>query len=156
MSDEISFNTKRLDALIKAFGGDLPKVRVGVLGDSSHRIGGEGPTNAEVGASHEFGTSKMPVRSFLRVPISENLMKYLEKGMMLDKKELELVVQSSSILAWVAKIGITAERIVQDAFSSGGFGKWPSWKTPGYQNNTGQLLVDTQQLRNSITSEVKK
>ena len=50
-------------------------------------------------------------------------------------------------------MGAVGESIVQDAFSTGGFGKWKPSRMENKQ--TKQTLVETQQLRNSITSDVK-
>lgn len=177
MSDEaFDLNSKSLDGLLKVLKGDMKRVRVGILGGKTTRNdapvdGGssinatkksgapktnfEVSTNAAVGAIHEFGTDKMPMRSFLRVPIAENLQKRLESSGAFGPDELARVVKETSFLPWLQRIGAVAERIVSDAFDTGGFGKWPKWKTKGYTSNTGQVLVDTQQLRNSITSDVK-
>ena len=158
MSDDtVTINVKGLDQLLKALKAGPPIARVGILGDKTVRSGGGSfQTNAEIGAAHEFGTSKMPARSFLRVPISQNLQKEMESSGALDKKTLNEVVKQGSVLPWVKKIAILAEGIVADAFDTAGFGKWPGWKNPNYTNNSGQLLVDTKQLRDSITSEVKE
>lgn len=158
MSDEaFTLNTKNLDAVLKALKENMSRARVGILGDKTNRTSGgkQAPTNATIGAYHEFGTDKMPQRSFLRVPIAENLQKNLESSGAFGKDEMMQVAKSGTMLPWLLKISAIAEKIVGDAFDTGGFGKWPKWKTKGYENNTGMLLVDTQQLRNSITSEVK-
>lgn len=175
MSDETTVNTKGLDQLLKALKGRPPVARIGILGDSprasapseiSHlelmrkRTKPKGAeinptTNATVGAAHEFGTSRLPQRSFLRVPISENLEKQMENSGALDNDALADVIKAGSVIPWLKKITAIAEGIVAEAFDTGGFGKWPAWKTKGYTNNTGDILVDTQQLRNSISSEVK-
>lgn len=155
MSDEAAYtvNLRGLDKLLKALGTKPPKARIGILGNSAARSDG-GPSNAQVGAWHEFGTSKLPVRSFLRVPITENLQKEMEKSGAFDKDALANVLATGSILPWLKKVMIMAEGIVADAFDSGGFGKWkPSDMT---RKKNHQTLVETQQLRNAITSEVKE
>jgi phage gpG-like protein len=175
MSDEaFTLNTKNLDGLLKALKTNMSKARVGILGQKTVRgqvevKGGKSvnatsgvtpkgkidvTTNAAVGALHEFGTDKMPQRSFLRVPLSDHLQKELEGSGAFSPDELKKVVKEASMLPWLTRISIIAEKIVQGAFDSGGYGKWPAWEK-GYTNNSGQILVDTQQLRNSITSEVK-
>lgn len=159
MSDEdkpgVEMNTKELDALIKALKGKLPMGRVGVLGQKGVRANPKaGPSNAEVGASHEFGTDKLPIRSFLRVPISDNLQKYLENSGAFDKEALKKVVSTATVVEWLKKVCVVAEAIVADAFNSGGFGKWTPSDMTHKKNH--QTLVETQQLRNSITSEVKE
>lgn len=150
--DDVTMNVKGLDQILKALKGRLPVARVGILG-SQARSGSKGITNATVGAAHEFGTSKMPQRSFLRVPIAEHLDKKLESSGALDKDVLNEVVKSGNVLPWVTKVAALAEGIVLEAFDTGGFGKWPKWKGD-YSNNTGNILVDTQQLRNSISYDV--
>jgi hypothetical protein len=152
-NDAFSFEGKNLDNLLKALKDNMKRVRVGILGGKAARTGGT-PNNATIGAFHEYGTSKTPQRSFLRVPIAEHLQERLTKAGAFTKEELQEVAKTKSLLPWLKKIGIVAEKIVSDAFATKGFGKWKN-HAPGYENNTGQVLVDTQQLRNSITSEVK-
>jgi len=150
-------NVKGLDNLIKALKEKPPTARVGVLGNKAPRIpsedSGQIPNNAEVGVVHEFGNSEHPQRSFLRIPISENLQDYMEKSGALDKETTNEVVKNGSVVPWLKKIAVLAEGIVLDAFDSGGFGKWKPSNMKFKKNQ--QTLVETQQLRNSITSEVK-
>ena len=150
---------KGLEQLLKALKAKAPSCRVGVLGGKNVREkegnGSSQPTNAEVGAAHEFGTSTIPQRSFLRVPIADHLSKEMEESGALDEDTMKAVVREGTVKPWLQKTAILAEGIVAKAFESGGFGKWPAWKNKNYTNNTGQLLIDTQQLRNSVTSEVK-
>lgn len=160
MSDDVNIKVDGLDKLLKALKGKPPTVRVGVLGSKTARSNeGNGKTqstNAEIGAVHEFGLGDMPQRSFLRVPIMDHLQSYMQNVGSLDEETLKLVIKEGSVIQWLKQIGILAEAIVSDAFDTAGFGKWPGWKTPGYSNRANQILVDTQQLRNSITSEVQK
>lgn len=162
-------NVKGLDLLLKALKvSKPPSARVGILGDKNkpHFVSAKAgqklpnhiPTNAEIGAVHEFGSPKrgIPPRSFLRIPISEKLQKYMEDAGAFDEDVFAKVIKTGSVLPWLKKIAILGEAIVSDAFDSAGFGKWKGWKNPNYTNQTNQILVDTQQLRNSITSEVKE
>jgi phage gpG-like protein len=130
------------------------------LGDKAVREPAEGEqktlTNAEVGAAHEFGTSTVHKRSFLIEPIRARLDSEMEKSGAFKPEVLAQVLKQGSVIPWVKKVASLAEGIVLDAFATGGFGKWKAWKNPNYTNNTGQLLVDTKQLRDSITSEVKE
>lgn len=158
MSDAIdSFEVAGLEQLIKALHVKPPVARVGILGDNVRKTDGEKstPTNAEVGAAHEFGTSRIPQRSFLRIPISEGLQKEMERSNLLTREVMAEVIKQGSIKPWLEKVAICAEACVSEAFDTGGNGKWPAWKDPNYSNNAGQLLVDTKQLRESVTSEVK-
>lgn len=154
--DDTTVNTKGLEQLLKALkGSKQPVGRVGILGSSGHRSdSNSGPSNAEIGAWHEFGTSKLPVRSFLRLPISSLLGKRMQASGALDKEVLAEVIRQGSVLPWLKKITILAEGIVLDAFDTGGFGTWkPS--DMRYKTNH-QTLIETRQLRDSITSEVKE
>lgn len=172
--DAFKLDTKNLDGILKALKGNMSQARVGILGGKALRSGQkqeagksvnaarkapkskpEVMNNAAIGAMHEFGTGSMPQRSFLRVPISENLQKYLESSGAFTKDAMKEVIKEASLRPWLERAAKVAEKVVSDAFATGGFGKWPKWKTKGYTNNTGDILVDTQQLRNSITSEVK-
>lgn len=151
----MSLDTRKLDQLLRLLKKKSPVVHVGVLAGKNTRQGSG--SNAEIGAKHEFGIDGMPQRSFLKVPIADNMESYLAKAGALDENAvLKEAVAANSLMPLMKKIGIVAETIVSDAFGSGGFGKWATWKIPGYENNTGQILVDSQQLRNSITSEVKE
>lgn len=160
----VQLNTKALDDLIRVFKGEMPVARVGILGQGNARTmqvqnaSGKFDTvtssNAEIGAAHEYGTSKMPQRSFLRMPLMEKLNGEIEKSGGYKDETIKEVIRNRSIKPYMQKIAALAEAIVLDAFNTNGFGKWAPHK-PGYTNNTGQILVDTQQLHNSISSEVK-
>lgn len=158
---EVKLNVMGLDKLLKALKQSKPPVaRVGLLGSKGSAIHGAkagAPTNAEIGAAHEFGSIArgLPMRSFLRVPIADNLQKRMESSGALDKDVLAQVIKLGDLKPWLEKVAVLAEGISLEAFDTGGFGKWPPWRTKGYTNNTGQILVDTTQLRSAITSEVK-
>lgn len=164
MSDEtegFTLELRGLNQLIKALKVKPPVVRIGVLGTGA-RPAKNGqtntPTNAEIGAVHEFGAPArgIPQRSFLRVPLSENLNKELENSGLLDKDTLAEVIKSGTMLPWMKQVAVVAEGVVDDAFETSGSGKWPAWKNKNYHNQGGMLLVDTGSLRDSITSEVKE
>lgn len=155
---KITLWTASLDSIIKALKEKPPSVRVGILGSNNVRADGSGVSNSEVGAAHEFGspTRNLPQRSFLRVPLTERLDQALEKSNFFNKDSLKTAVTEGSLANWAKKIGVVAVGVVLEAFSSNGFGKWAPWRSKNYKNKTGDILVDTTNLRNSITSEVKK
>lgn len=160
MSDtSFELNIKGLDAMIKALKEKPPTLRIGILGTEA-RPAKKGqkdtPTNALVGAVHEFGSPArgIPQRSFLRVPLSENLEKELDNSGLLDEKTLKEVIQVKTLTPWLKQVAIVAEGVVDDAFETSGDGKWASWKSPTYTNFGGMLLVDTGSLRDSISTEV--
>jgi phage gpG-like protein len=140
-------DTKALDKLIKSL-KNPPMAKVGILGNNRK----EG-SNAEIGAKHELGLDGMPVRSFLRMPLIEHLQENLEKSQAFDEDVLKKVVKAGDVTEWLKKVITVAEAVIREGFQTGGYGKWPAWRG-GYSNRTGLVLVDTQQLRDSITSEV--
>lgn len=155
--DAVQMTTTGLDKILKAVKGQLPVARVGILGSKNARPSGKGKSNATIGAAHEFGTSSLPARSFLRVPISDNLDKYLERAGAFDQEVVKTILKEGSLVAFLRKVGIVAEAIVADAFDTGGFGKWKALSPATIaRKKNNQILVETQQLRNSITSEVKE
>lgn len=155
ITNDEDFDTKKLDALIKGLKGELPMVKVGILGAKNARTSEKGgPSNASIGAKHEFGLDGMPVRSFLRQPLIDFMQKYLEESKAFDVEALKKILQEGTIVPWLKKIGIVAERVIADGFDSGGFGKWLPSNMEFKKNH--QTLVETGQLRNAITSEVEE
>ena len=150
MSNTVVFKDHGMQDLIDAMSGELPKAKVGILGDNTNRE--ETLSNADVGIKHEFGTETLPIRSFLRVPLTDNMQKYLNKSGAFDEEALKKVIEENSLFPWLKKIAIIGETIVIDGFDSGGFGKWPP--SDMTKIKVHQTLVETQQLRDSITSEV--
>lgn len=164
MADEtVTINVKGLEQILKALKAKPPVARIGILGATPHapkpgqKAPKHAPTTAEIGAVHEFGSPArgIPQRSFLRVPIAENLDKELENSGVLNENRLKEVIKGGSVLPWMEDITNIAQKIVLEAFASQGFGKWAPWKTKGYTNNANMILVDSGQLRDSITTEVK-
>lgn len=150
MSDDL--DTKGLDNLIKALGEEQPIGRIGVLGNGNQRK--DENSNAEIGAKHEFGDDKLPIRSWLRMPLIDKMQDALDSSGAFDKEASRQVVQEKSVTPWLKKVMIVAEGVVLDAFATGGFGKWKPSNMKYKKNH--QTLVETQQLRNSVTSEVKE
>jgi phage gpG-like protein len=152
-----SYNIDGLEQLLKALNEKQPRCRVGIINDKANRANSKS-NNAEIGVAHEFGTEKkgkgIPPRSFLRVPITNNLQKEMERSGLFDKQVLRDVVMQGSVKPWLEKVAACAVACVDDAFAQSGPG-WPAWKDPNYSNNTGMLLIDTHRLRDSITAEVK-
>jgi hypothetical protein len=141
-----------LEKFLKALKSKPPVARIGILGGGTREEGKL--TNAEVGAAHEFGTSKLPVRSFLRMPIADQLPKRLQNLGAVSKDTLKKVVQEKTLIPWLERIAIEGVATVNTAFDTRGFGAWiPSDMT---HKAVKQTLVETQQLRDSITYDVKE
>lgn len=67
----MSIIDKRGNALDALMGGLHAEMTVGIH-ESEGAAGHDGLTNAELGAIHEFGTSEIPQRSFIRAYIDEH------------------------------------------------------------------------------------
>lgn len=161
---KVSLDTEVIDKLIRALKQPMPVAKVGILGDhaartvqvqdKSGKISTQAKSNAEIGAAHEFGAARLPKRSFLLQPLTEKLNKAVEDSGAYTEATLKEVIKENSFKRWVEKIAEIAKSIVLEGFASNGFGKWQQ-HSPGYTNNTGAILDDTGQLKNSISSEVK-
>lgn len=151
-NDAFEYSDKGLNNLLKALSDDrAPKARVGVLGSKDGRK--QGNSNATIGLKHEMGVDGAEIRSFLRMPITDELQRFLDNSGLFTKELLQQVIEAGSVEAWVSKIGIVAEAVVAEGFATGGFGKW---KPSNMKYKTvHQTLIETQQLRNSITSDTK-
>lgn len=149
----------------------VPHIQVGVFEAKTGRKKG-GMTNAAVAAIHEYGAPQhgLPARSILRVPLRDNKARIMEP---MKGKAIKLVKSSSAMQLW-KEIGIACEKVVQQAFDTGGFGKWAPLrrstllaKLKGnlrkrqklidfiYQGQIGMgILIDTAQLRRAFKSRV--
>jgi hypothetical protein len=112
-------------------------------------------TNAEIGLKHEFGLG-VPRRSFLELPLFVK-----SSDLMQCRKELQDVVfagEGESLGKWkhaYKMLGIYAENIIQEAFETGGFGQWQADSDITIaKKGSSMALIDTGQLRASITSDV--
>jgi hypothetical protein len=151
--DDTEFSVKGLEQLLKALKAKPAFARVGILGAQA-KSSGKGPSNATIGAYHEFGTRNLPIRSFLRMPISLYLGKRLQKSEAFDKEVLKRVIASGTIIPWLKLVAVVAEGLVLEAFDTGGFGHWKPSNFK-YKHNA-ETLIETGQLMKSITSEVKE
>jgi phage gpG-like protein len=149
----IDFGLKQLEGIEKAIKEKI-YTKVGILGNKprNDEESEEVITNAEIGIIHEFGSIKrnIPPRSFLRMPVQTKA-KQIKKQLLKNKKKYEKSIASGDISKLFEDLGIAAEVVIQEAFETGGFGKWQELK-----HREGTILVDTSQLRGSITSKVVK
>ena len=172
----VTINVDKLELIRKALGVKL-RAQVGILGASPHNrsifkarmaternpktnIGrpskslGSELTNAEIGAIHEFGRNskpRIPQRSFLWMPLKLYLQDYVNKKASVFNRYITLADHHKMY----ELLGITAENVVQAAFQSGGFGNWEDISEYTKQRKgSDKILIDTSQLRKSITSRV--
>lgn len=148
-------NFEPLERFIKAVKSKTPPyAKIGILGKTATRSNGNS-TNAEIGAAHEYGAPEkgLPIRSFLRMPLITQLPNTLNNTDLLGEEKLKEVIKEGTMSPWMETIATLAEGVSKESFSNGGFGYWPEW-APGYSNQTGDILVDTGQLRDAVTHEV--
>ena len=148
--DSDKLETKELDELEKILKKYKVSIKVGILGDGDNRE--DEASNATVGLVHEFGGVNHPERSFLRMPLSGFFYKRLESSG-LFKDEFKEIIKEKGLESFANKIAQVAVETVKGAFHTGGYGKWKPSNMDYKENH--QTLVESQQLRNSITSEVK-
>lgn len=153
MDLHISFNLDGLNKLIK-HSEEMNKLctKVGILGDNNPTYEG-GITTAEIASHHEFGTIKIPKRSWLMMPLE----KYLQDNIKEFHNKIFIALRHGNIKEIFMLVGMAAEAIIQDAFNSGGFGEWkPLAPITIKRKGSSAILIDTAQLRKSVTSKVEK
>jgi phage gpG-like protein len=129
--------------------------RVGILGDKNSRTDG-GLSNSEVGAAHEFGSvSKgIPKRSFLRVPLKLKRKDLINGVAKVVKNNL---TKPNGAMLTFKQLGLLGEGIVKKAFDTKGYGTWqPLSQSTIDAKGSSTILVDSAQLKRSITSRVDK
>jgi phage gpG-like protein len=146
------------------------KAQVGILGSDVERqnlirvkygekskawTGEKSPlTNAKIGTIHEFGIFKLhiPARSFLRMPLNLHLFDAIKQG----SGKLGEAVKEGDMGKFYALIGIYAEKVVQEAFAAHGPGWAPLKPQTIARKGSSAQLIDSGQLRKSITSRAVK
>jgi hypothetical protein len=138
-------NLEKAKRMVVAVG--LPK------GKASSAIYDNGSTVIDVGASHEFGAGRNPVRSFLRVPFKLKK-EVITKGLVVLFRNI--IEKGSKAETQLEKAGVMLQNISKESFETKGFGTWQDIKpaTKAAKGSTG-ILMDSGTLRNSITYEVR-
>ena len=148
MGIEIKADTKKLEQLIKNL-SDTKKIDIGIFGNSIAGIAHDmefGKSNSYIPQLHK--TVNIPPRSFLQVPIMENLNDNVPK--LEDEK---IVNEGMSYIAERTKEECL--NIVEATFHNEGYGDWlpndPEWKeykeTHGYDE---KILGYTDALQEAI------
>lgn len=147
----------RLEKLVESLGEKF-FIDIGILGENNESEEG-GITLAGIGAVHEFGTDKagrgnstvIPERSFIRMPL-ETGQEGIEKEI---KPKLKEYIESGNIRGIFELIGIAGEARIQEAFETGGFGKWaPLSEATILRKKSNAILIDEGKLRNAVSSKV--
>ncbi len=150
-----SANFKGLNDLKNAFKENLV-VKVGILAGQNTRD--DTATNAAIGAVHEFGsfTKNIPARSWLRMPIQAKK-KEIQADILNARKRIGEELLDGSSLELYNILGLSAEKAIQGAFETNGYGKWKA-NSPSTvkQKGSSSTLIDTGQLRGAVLSKVVK
>lgn len=153
---KISFNLDGLEDMKKEI-GDTWRARVGILGSHAARTDPDsGLNNAELGVIQMFGsiTNNIPPRDFLLMPIKQNSQEITRA---MATPSARAAFERKDYKRLFQLLGAKAEEIVQLAFESGGFGKWPPLKPATIaRKGSSAILIDTGQLRRAISSDVEK
>ena len=146
-------------------------VKLGIIGKKNQRADTKNPiNNPTLGLVHEKGSVSrhIPRRSFLLVPLLDFLPKRINQ---IGKAVWASLVQEKGLRSAFQHLAVEGENIVQKAFDTGGYGKWPTWSSKyGRSRELAArekrrkirfigpmrlaILVRTAQLRKSISSKV--
>lgn len=149
MSLNVRDTDKGLKALLKRLSGASGKVAIGVLGSNAGKSHGA-TTLYDVAAANEFGTSRIPERSFLR----ETLDVHHAKVVAFCKKQgAEVVRGTISNEAALNRIGLFVQGLIQARIASGI--EPANAESTIAAKGSSKPLIDSGQLRASITYEVR-
>jgi hypothetical protein len=132
---------KKLERIRKAFGKGPNGVKVGLPQGANDYP--DGTSVIMVGTAHEFGSSRVPERSFLRSTVIEKKRDYKTLFRKLSYKVIKSDMDTKQALGIV---GLAVQTDVQDNITD--------IDAPPLVYREGNPLVDTGHLRQSITYEV--
>lgn len=122
--------------------------------DAEGNVSADAPSVLEIGAAHEFGTEKVPERSFLRAT-------WIEKEKEINKIKKNTFIEMTNLSMSVKKgfdfLGVALRNFSKEAFIDGGFGKWKplSAQTIAHKGHD-KILSDTRTLLRSMNYETRK
>ena len=182
-ANKTKVNFNRLSRVIEEFDKKY-SIKVGIIGDTAYQKHEHTDlTNADLGAIHEYGATTedgvvITTRSFLRMPLlsSEGRRAIIKEVIKNNEGVAELVKKPTGDEADTAyreavkkivnpetianQIALAAVSRVQEAFKTDGFGNWKPTTEASRKQRHGSpdnpTLVDTGQLRDSISFEVKE
>lgn len=130
-------------------------VKVGIFANRSTRQGNEPVGNPDLGAIHEFGSfaKHIPARSWLVMPLVD----YAAEILKMASRGIEYHLSRGNFHQILLNLGIACENAIQRAFATSGFGTWaPNASSTIRAKGSDKPLIDTSQLRRSVTSKVGK
>lgn len=120
------FDDSELKKLIKSLHENYT-LRVGVIGSKGKGSHGKGQnlSNADVGTFHEFGTEKMPRRSFLEDSLKFKLKDFnTEKFRALRKLMFKWFFDKKAPQNFLNVLGAKCLEYIEEGFATNGFGMW--------------------------------
>lgn len=156
VTTKIELNLKGLDDLRRQ-AGDSYRARVGILSGPNGKAGekhANGIDNVTLGVIQMFGsaTNHIPPRDFLVMPIRMNATEIVKqmKGAQVSK-----AIMAQDFKQVYKLLGAAALSWILKAFETRGFGQWaPNKPSTIDRKGSSMPLIDTSQLRRSITSDV--
>ncbi len=138
-------------ALRKQLEREPHHVVIGVQGDDANREG-EGIDNVGLATVHEFGTGSVPERSFLRSTMTKNEKKYAALAARVAKG---LVESRFDLVDGLSLLGEAVVSDVKGRIEKNQLGVPLSERTIK-RKGSSTPLIDTGQLKNSITYQVRR
>lgn len=126
MAKKIKFENKNLKELLKSLQNDYV-LRVGIIGAkaSSNHDKSSSLTNADIGTFHEFGTERMPRRSFLEDSLKFKLKDFnTEKFRNLRKLAWKWIFDKKAMQNFLNILGAKCLEYIEEGFATNGFGMW--------------------------------
>lgn len=153
MKPSMHFDLSKLHQFIAGLEGTKKMVvKVGIMGQKVAR--GDGPTNADIGAKHEYGSfsEHIPMRSFLRMPLHQKGEEIIADTARHSKEAMV----AGNIKQVLVNLGVACETVIGKAFATGGFGQWkPLAPFTVEQKGHSLILIESRQLERAITSKVE-
>ena len=123
-------------------------INLGVFSNSRS----DGKDNLEIAARHELGIG-VPRRSFLLFPLLFRKSAILE-FMNNSEKHIKFII-TKGLDAWLGQVMISCMSIINNGFSSGGYGQWKVLSPLTIRKKKNAvILIDTGDMLKSITSIV--
>lgn len=134
---------------------EASKAQVGLFADTAGRSADKNriADNPSLGFVHEFGDfdHNIPERSWLRMPLALHLGKLIEaKG-----ASWLYLLRTRGAKRTLAFLGALGEDIVQEAFSTRGWGNWlPIKRATARRKGSTAILIESAQMRKAVAYRV--
>lgn len=131
------------------------RVQVGLFADTAGRSADHNRIahNPSLGYVHEFGDIKhnIPERSWLRMP----LMTQLGPLIMAKGTSWLYLLRTRGVKRMLAFLGALGEDVIQEAFSTRGFGQWVALKPATIRRKkSSAILIESAQMRKAVAYRV--